>query len=60
LIINDVCYKGIQIIEKNEIPILIVRSKNMIDNKVKIEVPADILANWQDIANILAEIVRIL
>ena len=31
----------------------------MIDNKVKIKVPADILANWQDIANILAEIVRI-
>lgn len=31
----------------------------MIDEKVKIEVPEDIQANWQEIANILAEIVRI-
>ncbi len=31
----------------------------MIDEKDKIEVPADILANWQEIANILAEICRI-
>jgi GAF domain-containing protein len=31
----------------------------MIDKKVKIEVPADILANWQEITNILAKILRI-
>jgi len=31
----------------------------MIDKKVKVEVPADILANWQEMANILAEILRI-
>ncbi|MDP3286625.1 MAG: hypothetical protein Q8M56_19510, partial [Desulfobacterales bacterium] len=31
----------------------------MIDEKVKIEVPADILANWQEMANILAEMVKI-
>jgi GAF domain-containing protein len=31
----------------------------MADNEVQMEVPADILANWQEIANILAEILRI-
>lgn len=31
----------------------------MIDEKVKIEVPADFLANWQEIVNILAEMVQI-
>jgi hypothetical protein len=31
----------------------------MIDKKVKIEVPADFLANWQEIVNILAEMVKI-
>jgi GAF domain-containing protein len=31
----------------------------MIDEEVMIEVPADILANWQEITNILAEIARI-
>jgi len=31
----------------------------MLNNKVKIEVPTDILENWQGIANILAEIIGI-
>ena len=31
----------------------------MINEKVKIEVPADFLANWQEIVNILAEMVKI-
>ncbi|MCE5242454.1 MAG: GAF domain-containing protein [Syntrophaceae bacterium] len=31
----------------------------MIDNKVDIEISADILANWQEIVNILSEIVRV-
>lgn len=31
----------------------------MIDNKVEIEIPADMLANWQEIVNTLAEVARI-
>ncbi|MEN6441636.1 MAG: GAF domain-containing protein [Syntrophobacter sp.] len=31
----------------------------MIDNKVEIEIPADMLANWQEIVNTLAEVVGI-
>jgi hypothetical protein len=31
----------------------------MIDNNIKIELPADILVNWQEIVDILAELVRV-
>jgi hypothetical protein len=51
--------KRIEQSQTNTLLILSIRSKEMISNEIKIEVPADIMKNWQEISDILAGMIKI-